>query len=77
MAKRAKTQTAIEPWNVAAHADTVAYDLPQYWLLVTPMEVQALQDGVVSTRIMTACASLQREVLTVSEPDLFAETVPK
>ena len=41
-----------EPWNQQALIDARRCDLPAYWILITPVEAQALADGVVSTRLI-------------------------
>jgi hypothetical protein len=45
----------LEPWNTDAAATALAYDLPQFSLLITPIEAQALADGVLPTRIINVC----------------------
>lgn len=63
-----KTQRAeIEPWNQSVHEKAVAFDEPQIWLLLTPLEVKALIEDIVPTRVKKCCRSLDREVLV--EPD--------
>lgn len=58
------TPTPIEQWNAAAACTAAAYDLPQVWILISPVECQALADGVVGTRVQGVCAGLHREPLS-------------
>lgn len=59
-----KTKAAtIEPWNKEVHEEMRAFDIPQYWLLITPLECHALLEGIVPTRVKNACAGLKPEVL--------------
>lgn len=58
-----RTGTGIEPWNQEALKDARDWSIPQYWVLITPLECHALLDGIVSTRLKNACADLKAEVL--------------
>lgn len=57
MAKRSP-RASIDPWNVQAEDDARRYGLTQLWMLITPLEAQALIDLVVSTRIQNECRNL-------------------
>ena len=62
MAKRREPRSGgVEPWNEQAKADAKRYGLPEYWILITPVEAQALRDGVVSTKIVEQCEVLLRK----------------
>lgn len=65
-----KKKPSIEAHNAAAHDDALRFGLPQYWLLITPVECYALLDGVVSSRIKDACGILHRDIVN----DYPAET---
>lgn len=52
-----------EKWNVGV----LGWDEPQCWVLLAPVEVKALLDGVVPTKVKQRLAILDREVLTVGE----------
>lgn len=54
----------IEPWNREQHAEAKQFDIPQYWMLITPMECFALLEGIVPTRVKNACAVLKPEVMS-------------
>ncbi len=58
-----------ELWNAQALADADAYDLPRYWLLISPVEAQALADGVVGSNVKRQCETLMKDepVLSVQE----------
>lgn len=55
-ARRKKEHAA----NDAKEAELHAHDVPCYWIVVSPMECQALLDGVVSTPIQRQAAILIR-----------------
>jgi hypothetical protein len=60
-----------EPWNDAAKREMHRYGMPEYWLLISEVEAQALLDHVVSTKILEQCAVLLRAPLTEKEPDTW------
>lgn len=70
--KAAARPVQIDLWNEQAKQDASTYDLPQYWLLISPLECHALIDGVVSTRIQEACAVMKREVLVDPDDPVWA-----
>lgn len=50
----------LECWNAQKSRDLRAHTVTQCWLLVTPMECEALLDGVVSASIQGHCRTLLR-----------------
>ncbi len=62
----------VEPWNAEAYAQSLAFDEPRNWLLVTDLEVKALIENIVPTRLKKVCQRMDQEVLTRDE----AEALP-
>lgn len=50
-----------EPWNIGV----LAWDEPQHWVLLSPVEVKALLEGIVPTKVKQRLQILDREILTV------------
>jgi len=53
--------------NDAKRAELYAFDVPQYTLIISPVEAQALSDGVVSTAILRQLQTLLKPEPLVGE----------
>ena len=77
MAKKPRLRLEVEPWNVEALLTAEQFDLPRYFLLITPVEAQALTEGIVGTRVREAAARLSHEILTVPADPPGLPQVPR
>jgi hypothetical protein len=68
--------SAIEPWNKSKWEELQAHGVPLYWLLVSPLESEALMEGVVSASIQEQCHVLSKSLPQQPDP-VFEASKPK